>query len=608
MKYIPEFNYPERDFKPFGKPPSDDMCGQCTAYYKMLYENGLKDTPDPPHCQRHILDSINKLSVEDFDGDEEALKETQILLDPVAWAHQEFEWEARFYQEWLLSCTSDSKVYRAGRRSGKTASMLIEVLHALFTNANYKVLMAAHSDSAVVAFFDGLREFIYRGPNTSKSVLRDTKSPSRIDFKNGSKIIGFTLNPNQNDAANKIRGQDANFIVIDEIDFIKPKDIDVLMAIKASHPDVKVVCSSTPSGARAKFFSFCTDKNLEFKEFWFIGPENPNWTEKTERQFKNQFTEAEYQREIYAIFGESDEGVFKAAYIDSSLRNYKMETNAPVEGAYYIFGVDWNKTHGTHIVILSVGGDGLTLVKKIVVPEAEYTQTAGVTKIIELNNTWKPKYIFVDRGYGSTNVELLKQHGLRNPETGLHKSVVDIAMNQYLDIRHPITGNVEGRPAKPYLVTQTAKLLEDGKLILPREEDTDAMESHNMGLVQQMRNYKVIGISTYGLPMYSKENEHTLVAYFVACGGFIWKEGDLSKIDYLTSIRGIAFNSAGTQYEDLLMAGYSEEEAKDQLKAKTAIPSRDLGNHRANRFGLGRKNINPNSTRDSGGNYTRRMW
>lgn len=600
VKYIPEFNYFERNFEAFKEAPSDSMCNHCEQYYQKLYDEGLVESPVPPNCSRSILENlINNLDPEDFES-EDQFNEALIVSDPSLWAESELNWKPRWYQEWYLECTCDSKVLRIGRRAGKSEVMIVECLHSMYTNSHFTVLMVAHFDSAVVKFFDKIREFIGKSKRLTESVQRDVKNPSRIEFKNGSRIVGFSLNPNQSASADKIRGQDANLIVVDELDFIKDDDLDVLFAIKASHPNCKVIAASTPSGARNKFYQLCTSKNAGFKEFWFIAQESPVFNEQTEKFFKEQFTESRYEREVFAVFGEQDEGVFKAKYIDRALANYDIITSKPDPRGFYIFGVDWNKTHGTHIVILSVGGGKLVLVKKVIIPEAEYTQTEGVNAILRLNDEWKPKYIFADRGYGSSQGELIKQYGLRNPGTKLHEKFIDIAMNQHLSVKDPVTGKDVKRPAKPFLVQQTAKLLEDDSLVLPKSEDTDATEGHNMGLVQQMRNYQVINISTFGLPMYSKENEHTLVAYFVACGGYFLKEGDLSVVDYNTTIRGIVFDGYPDPQKEFEQQFVEYREGK--VSDRNGVPSRSLDNPRVKGIVAEtskRANIRPTISRDT---------
>jgi hypothetical protein len=137
-------------------------------------------------------------------------------------------------------------------------------------------------------------------------------------------------------------------------------------------------------------------------------------------------------------------------------------------------------------------------------------------------------------------------------------------MNQKLSIKDPITGEEVGKFTKPYLVQQTVKLLEDGALILPEVEDTAVTDNKDkMGLLQQMRNYKVESYSVYGQPQYSKEDEHTLVAYFIACGGYVYLDGELSMVGYDNTIVGIEISSeydkvhpgqimSQQQYEELM--------------------------------------------------------
>lgn len=522
-----EISYRETNYKPIGHQPSEKMCLSCVEYYKELYEKGLTKRLFIPHCSRHVMEASNMLNKEDF-GTEEEYIEALTILDPVTWAFEEFGWEAYWYQEWFLSCTASLKIARMGRQSGKTASMIIATLHHLYTNAYSKAILVAPRENQISMFFDAVTELIEKSKNLRDSITRSTKNPARIEFKNGGTLKGFTLNPNQGEsAAVTIRGQPADLIIVDEMDFMADKDLNVLFAIKASRPSVKIIAASTPSGARANFYKTCTSKDIGWKEFWFISQESPRFTQETEEFFRGTLPEEGYVKEVYADFSELSEGVFKKRCIESSLRDYNLEEEHAIGLGIYILGVDWNKSHGTHMCILQNTGEGLKLVRKIIIPEEEYLQTVSVEKIIELNAVWGFKYIFVDAGYGAVQVESLKLHGQRNPRSKMNKILRPIAMNRMIDIKD-VTGTESRKPTKPLLVQATAKLLEDGLLILPMSEDIDT-SSHIVPLVKQMRNYKVESYSIYGQPVYSKENEHTLVAYMLAVGGFYMEEGDVFK-------------------------------------------------------------------------------
>lgn len=268
-----------------------------------------------------------------------------------------------------------------------------------------------------------------------------------------------------------------------------------------------------------------------------------------------------------------------------------MEVYVPEPKTCYIFGVDWNKSAGTHIVIVKWDGK-LTLVKKVVVSESEFIQTSSVSAIIQLNQEWRPKWIFVDRGYGSTQVELLKKHGMEFPASGLVYKLVDIAMNQHVTIKDPLTHKDIHKPAKPYLVQQTAKYLEDGFLIIPRSEDTNTVsKDYSMGLVQQMREFIVESYSVYNLPRYSQGNDHTLTAYILAVGGFVLKEGPLKELPIDDTVMFYSVYGEGAKNEIGIQVEGAKEEATNQLKDIAKVLNRDLGENSVFRSTHGMENI-----------------
>lgn len=537
-KYIPENNYLETNYTPV-KGFTTDLCTRCEAYYKSLFDQKITKNPFPPNCTKSAGNSSLILDPGDFDTIEE-FQEAAVLLDPIAWAKMELDWEPRFYQEDMIYCTSQYKLNRLGRRSGKTEAMVVETLHHAVTNKNNSILIIAPYERQVTRFFDEMNKFINLSVGLQGSLARYTKTPSLMQFNNGTKILGFSAGATSGSGSDKIRGQDAHLIIIDEIDTLENKDIDAVLAILASHKDCRLIASTTPRGWRRRFYTYVTDKDLGFKEFWFISAESPEWSEATEQFFKGTTDPVTYTQEYLADFAELQEGVFKARCLDASVQDYETDNWQPKHSADYILGIDWNKSAGTHMVILEWYQNKLQLAKKIVVPETEYLQTESVDLIKHLNRLWKFKYIFVDAGYGSVQVELLKKHTLVEPSSLFDQKLHAIAMNQHLKVLDPITGEEVKRSAKHFLVEQTKKLLEDGFLILPKSEDTTfSTGSHTMGLVQQMRNFRVEGTSVYGLPRYSQGDDHTLTAYYLACGGFYWKEGDLKTAPYVTHITSV---------------------------------------------------------------------
>lgn len=538
-KYFPERNYEERDYKPYGK-PYKDLCGHCSEYYKFIYEKGLKKTSDVPKCLGHITKQFDFISKDDFE--EEEYTDFVIASDPVTWAYHMFGWKARWHQEEMMSCTSIKKVVRAGRRSGKTLAVAILSLWRLATMSNESILIIAPFEVQVQKIFDEMLEFIAMSPALSASIKRSTRSPCRLDFNNGSKALGFSSGNHNTAGSDKIRGQDATYIVIDECDYINEQDIEAILAILASHPDCGLWMSSTPTGQHKKFYQYCVMKDLGFKEFWYTSNESPTWTEETEDFYRQTYSATNYEHEFLAQFGIQEAGVFRNDLIDRALLNYSLPRQR-THGSRISIGADWNgQAIGTHIVVVEAVVDmednlKYILLEKCVVRGEDFTQHEAVQKIIELNDKYNPACIYVDAGFGETQVEMLHKYGMENKRSGLHKKLKPYTMQSNIEITDPVTGIKIKKSAKPFMVNMSVMQLEQDRVVLPISEDTSIVaatmegeeSNSSQGLVQQMRNFAIERISSNGLPTYSQGEDHTLTAWMLAITGFILEFSDLRR-------------------------------------------------------------------------------
>lgn len=98
------------------------------------------------------------------------------------------------------------------------------------------------------------------------------------------------------------------------------EDFDSVLAIAAEREGIRVFLSSTPTGARKRFWQCCTDPKLHFKEFHFPSTCNPNWGPKMEEEFRAQLSESGYQHEVLAEFGEQETGVFDKTKLDEAMQ------------------------------------------------------------------------------------------------------------------------------------------------------------------------------------------------------------------------------------------------------------------------------------------------
>ena len=259
----------------------------------------------------------------------EAQKIKNILEDPVKWAQvfvtiydnnkKEYTpWIARWYQVEMLRDRSVKKVARCGRRTGKTETMCIEMLWKAFTKPKHRILVVTPYENQVRLIFTRLGEIIEESPLIKKEVVKKTKNPYWIEFSNGAIILGFTTGASSGSGAASIRGQRADSIYMDEVDYMSEADFDSVMAIAGERPDITIFMSSTPTGKRSKFWKACTDPNMGFKEHFHPSMHNPNWDVKMEAEFRAQLSEQGYVHEIEAEFGTQDTGVFDKNKVDAA--------------------------------------------------------------------------------------------------------------------------------------------------------------------------------------------------------------------------------------------------------------------------------------------------
>ena len=551
----------------------------------------------PPNCHGHIVDETEGLLASDFES-EEQFNEVLILSDPVAWAFSKFPddsgagWAARWYQEEIMSCTALKKVVRAGRRTGKTEAICVIMLWMTQVNSNFTVLVIAPFEAQVNLIWDKIMGFVNKSPEIQSTIKQNKRSSEHLlSFNNGSKILGFSSGPSSAARSDKIRGQDAHYIVLDEADYLANDDIEAILAILASHPDCGMWASSTPKGAHNKFYQFCVQKDLGFKEFHYLSSESPSWNDEAEEFFRTSYDSTTFEHEFLAEFGIQEAGVFRNDLIDIALLDYDMPRPKTGPGTRVIIGVDWNGQNiGTHIAVVeathSSQGIKYILLEKKIIKGVEFTQTESVKAIIDLNFKYDSDFIYVDHGYGETQVEMLQKYGKDRPGSRMHKKVKAFAMGGKVDIIDPVTNQETKKDAKPFMVNTCVRALEQGMLVLPYGEDTQVLVASaddedlgkQAGIVQQMRNFAVERVSDTGRTTYSQGEEHTLTAYMLAVTGFALEFSDMRRSSIPIGFQHIRkMNEDGTAV------------AKDKVNEGIASVVRQLDAGETSSLGIGGK-------------------
>ena len=489
--------------------------------------------------------------------------------DPVLWAKVYLNWQARDYQLTILRTAKKSLklVLRLGRRLGKTECMCVLILWFAFTQYNkgqnnqYNILIITPYETQIDLIFKRLHQLIDLSQLISSLITRDVYHA--FEFSNSTIITGLTAGSKSGSGAANTRGQRADVIFLDEIDYMTSSDITNIINIRNEAPSrIKIIASSTPSGKHEEFYKWCTFaskkyrpieddiKNYTFTKYELIEEKGNGWVEvyapsivnkellkinsDTNQTYlqdlKDELSEMRFVQEVMADFGEQEMGVYQHRFIEAAveegkrvnhkylnLKNYK-ELKKYVDdhrNSIRMLGVDWDRSTkaGTNIVCveldkLFVNREGAVEPKfkvlfRIEIPKSEFTFTDAVNKIIELNDIFKFDHIAIDRGYGDTQLEMLRKYGIANPITGLAEKTVGYQFSEKIEVRDPYTRKVDRKPLKPFMVNNSVNVFEKEKIIF---------DPSDKQIVEQFVGYKIKSISSSGLPIYSDENEHIIDA------------------------------------------------------------------------------------------------
>jgi len=485
-----------------------------------------------------------------------------INTDPVSFAEKMFSWKPRAHQEIALRCQSKKKVYRFGRRSGKSDALAVEILFHAFTRireyydddikenvTGIKILICCPFDSQVTAIFNRMLELLNSNISLKKE-FRYKQSPyHQIRLENGAIISGFTTGSN---GASAVRGQDAHVIVLDEVDYMTEKDFTTILPIAQSHSDCLIRVASTPSGLRSKFYEWCQEAP-DWKEFYFptaVIDETPfaiakiSW-KSLRTEMRREYTSDGWLQEVMAMFISNADGVFAAPLVAAAMDGYTysnmrdMKIKGELTGFRYSLGVDWNTSFGTWICITGYHSQvGLRVMEIVNVPKQNFTQLQGLQKITELLTFWQPQHIYVDKGHGATQWETLKMWSSQQKpgtyEFNVQRRIKAYDFGSKVSIKEPATGRLIEHPAKPFLVENAVRRFEDRIIKFSYEDDL---------LRKQLLNYIIKSRQSNGTPVFGQDNtsigDHALDAFMLSLVAFTIEEGPLAITKGLSTEVGI---------------------------------------------------------------------
>lgn len=492
---------------------------------------------------------------------EEELEMAESLYNSVTWAKRNFGWEPRVskdgiaYQEMMLRCTSKRKALRLGRQSGKTEAICVLMLFKAFTQENYKILVITPYRSQIELIFKRIKELIYQSTDLSASIRREVANPyHEIELFNGSYIRGFTSGSKTSQGAGAVRGQPADMIVLDEADYLTTTDVNAVVAILNSRPHCELYASSTPTGRREHFFRWCQEAP-HFKEFHFPSYVIPHWNDELEMELRASLTEAGYVHEILAEFGEEEEGVFQVQFRELAEKSYDYQDIEP-DHKRYVFGlgVDWNSSNiGTELYIIAWDKNTQRFVgaRAYLISRIGWTQTAAMEKIKELNRIWKPAFIYVDEGYGATQVEVMRKwskeqrltRGLEHADVRLGEILRAVNFSAKIEIPDPLSSIMIKKDTKSYMIENAVRMFEREIFIFPKSDTV---------LKKQLAGYVILRRTQLGKPIFGPREDrigdHRLDAMMLAFLGFHLEFSDLVKREFINKI-AFASNLRGPKQE-----------------------------------------------------------
>lgn len=120
------------------------------------------------------------------------------------------------------------------------------------------------------------------------------------------------------------RGQKADWIYIDEIDFMTEYCFEVVAAVAIERKEIGITVSSTPLGKRSHFYKMCTDPSMNYSQHYHPSTHNPGWGPQMEAELRAQLSEQGYIHEVLAEFGTQEKGVFPKNKLDEAIliQNY----------------------------------------------------------------------------------------------------------------------------------------------------------------------------------------------------------------------------------------------------------------------------------------------
>ena len=401
-----------------------------------------------------------------------------------------------------------------GRQSGKSVTLAATLVYRAKV-LKRRVVVVTPSENHLTELWSRIEGVIRYNVEIQKNV-RNVQSPYRImQFNNGGWIKGILGGSDENKEKINARSFGCDDLFVDEAAFLSPKAWRVIIPYLTNNKTGICVLTSTPSEYEDFFYRTHHEDNSKFnfvRRHWTARDANPMYDDAQDQMNRVVMTPEEYDREINANFPTKSGGVFPPDAVKDAAKDYKYGFKR-TPGYKLVFGVDWNTAqNGTQITLLEFNSREYRVLNHIIISNISNVQTISVAKIIELNKALNPDYIFVDEGFGNTQIELLHQHGILDRLSRLEKKVVPIDFKT--SISYIINKKEIKKEPKQLMVGLLSKIIQD------RRFSFSQYDNHKIsGLWTQLRNFKVKKKTFGQTTTYSDGYFHGITAVMIALVG-----------------------------------------------------------------------------------------
>lgn len=350
-----------------------------------------------------------------------------------------------------------------------------------FVHPKARILVMAPAKTQVGLIYEQILELVEESPIVKNAITKKPRSPQyEVWLSNGSSIKLFTTGFRSGGKSDGVRGQEADMIVLDEMDYMGSEDLVALMAmLQDTDPNKifnkKLIGASTPTGQRSTYYHWNVDPKYNFSSYYYPSYVNPLWNQKEEEKARLRYrNEQHYRHEIEADWGEDAEGVYPRKYVDIAFANEEIKDykdfKPSINNYIYTLGVDWDKHGaGVNIAILQASLNNpmahpIKLVYREEIAKGNFTYLEAVDYIIKLNNQYQFAHVYIDQGAGEVQHEMLVQYGIENPSTRLHTKTKACHFSNVVEIRDPYTRKIAKKRLKPFMIDSLIYQLEQSNI------------------------------------------------------------------------------------------------------------------------------------------------